>query len=98
MPKVKETGTYRHKSGHAIHLRKGDEITAEVAKAYTLDGDATRRRAERPEPSYMSGIVDAPQQRQQRAEPPVENRMETPAENRSDAELAADAAAKDKKA
>lgn len=46
----------------------------------------------------MSGVVDAPQQRQQRAEPPVENRMEPPAENRSDAELAADAATKGKKA
>lgn len=98
MPKVSKTGVYRHQSGHAIHLRKGQEITDTVAKAYTFDGGATKRRAERPEPAYMSGVVDAPQQAERRAEPPVENRMEPPAENRSDAELAADAAAKGKKA
>lgn len=98
MPKVRETGVYRHQSGHAIHLRKGQEITDDVAKAYAFDGKATQRRAERPEPAYMSGVVDAPQHSERRAEPPVENRMEAPAENRSDAELAADAASKGKKA
>lgn len=98
MPKVKETGIYRHKSGHAIHLRKGEEIADETAKAYTFDGEGTKRRAEKPEPAYMSGVVDAPQQAERRAEPPVENRAEPPVENRSDAELAADAASKDKKA
>lgn len=76
MAKVKESGIYRHKNGHAIRLRKGDEVDDRVAQAYTLDSAATKARAERPERPYLGSVVDAPGGVEARAEPTLENRAE----------------------
>lgn len=97
MKRVPKSGVYRNEAGHGVLLQEGQEVNERVLEGYTLDGEATKTYATEPERPYFSSIIDAPQDQDQRAMEPVENRMEAPAENRSDAQLAASAAKGTKK-
>lgn len=95
--RVEKTGVYRNAAGHSVFLREGEQASEALLADYTLDSAASKAYAQEPERSYFSSVVDAPQDREERAEGPVENRMEAPVENRTDAALAASAAKGTKK-
>lgn len=86
---VPASGVYRNDAGHAVYLEKGDEVSEELLKTYKKDDAASKAYHEAPERNTFGTIVDAPQDQEQRAEPPLENRAEPPVENRTDAQLAA---------
>lgn len=91
--KVDKTGVYRSgKTGHSVFLRKDEQANEALLAEYAFDSEASKSYNAEPERSYFSSVVDAPQDRKERAEKPPENRKEPPVENRSDAELAAAAA------
>ena len=101
--KVEKTGVYRDKNGNAVYLVEGAMVDETVLANAELDAAASKDYVSAPEPDYFGRIVDAPQDQKaedtwsgRNAGPSPENRMEQPAENRSDAEMAA-AAAKAKK-
>lgn len=89
--RVEKTGVYRNDAGHSVFLREGEQASEVLLAEYKFDGAASKDYAKEPERSYFSSVVDAPQDREERAEQPAENRMEPPVENRSDAALAASA-------
>lgn len=95
--KVEKTGVYRHKSGHGVFLKSGEMTTDEIMRDYKYDEKATKERENPAERGAFSHVTDAPQDRDERSEGAApENRMERPVQNRTDADLAAEAA-KDKK-
>lgn len=99
MKKVDKTGVYRSADGHAVYLTEGAMADERMLKDYSLDSQASTDFGKEPERSYFGGVQDAPQDQKaeetwsdKRMVPGApENRMEAPAENRSDADLAAGA-------
>lgn len=98
MKKVEKTGVYRGADGHAVYLTEGTMADERMLKDYSLDADASKDFGSEAERPYFGGVQDAPASQNaedtwssRSAGPAPENRMEAPAENRSDADLAAGA-------
>lgn len=97
--KIEKTGVYRAKDGHALYLQKGATPGEGVTDHYAYDAAATEDYVAFPEGVYFHGVQDAPQD--QKAEDtwsgrmvsgaPENKAMKGPADNRTDADLAADA-------
>jgi hypothetical protein len=100
---VDKTGVYRAKDGTGIYLNQGDPVAQHVWDQVTYDAEGTEaHNAPATETDLFSYSKQAPQDQKatdtwsdKRMVPAApENRMETPAQNRSDADLAASEANK----
>lgn len=105
MARIDKTGVYRHKDGTAVYLVEGQSYPDDVMKSLEYDGGATKERTEAREPDRFGFVTNAPQDqkpedtwssgRMVRGAP--ENKaMGGAAEQKSDAQLADDAAKKGK--
>lgn len=107
--KVEKTGVYRFPDGSAVYLTQGSEVDARILNEAKLDGKATAEYGKTPERGFSLGTVDAEQNvkpqdtivtramqapPENKAMPAPENKSSKPNEQKTDADLVADAAGK----
>lgn len=103
MKRVDKTGVYRYPDGSAVYLTEGTSVDERVLVDAELDGGASKDWGAEREPSYGGTVADAPQNQNAEATwsdqraiagAPENKAMSKPAEQKSDADLAADKAKK----
>lgn len=96
--KVKKSGVYRNKAGHAMYLNKDSDVPKVVLEDYSFDADGTKERDQAPERerSFFGAVHDAGQDDfvAERARADAERQTKEGRggdQNKSDAQLAAEA-------
>jgi hypothetical protein len=100
LKRVEKTGVYRYEDGSSVYLTEGSDVDERVLQGAKLDKAASKEWNAEPERYYFGTIQDAPQDQpaeetwsDKRSVPGApENKAMPPVDQRSDADLAADAA------
>lgn len=108
LKRVEKTGVYRYPDGSSVYLTEGTNVDARVLKDAKLDGKASKEWNAEPERNYFGTLQDAPQDQkaeetwsdkrmvagapENKAMPAPETKSDKPNDQKTDADLAKDAA------